>query len=130
MNVSQGGTLYIDIPSDYDTTVEHHNSDWSLCYHPVLISEGSQLSDICGDIDDNQVVTNHHQGIEKLGNNLSISAWSADSLPEAIEWKRNSNHRFIMAVQWHPEVMSYDHRLSSPLAKAFIAACEINSKKH
>ncbi|MDG1901491.1 MAG: gamma-glutamyl-gamma-aminobutyrate hydrolase family protein [Bacteroidales bacterium] len=130
LNVSQGGTLYIDIPSDYDTTVEHHNSDWSLCYHPVLISEGSQLSDICGDIDDNQVVTNHHQGIEKLGNNLSISAWSADSLPEAIEWKRNSNHRFIMAVQWHPEVMSYDHRLSSPLAKAFIAACEINSKKH
>ena len=130
LNVSQGGTLYIDIPTDYDTTVEHRNADWSLCYHSILITDGSQLSEICGDIENNQVVTNHHQGIEKLGDNLFISAWTTDSLPEAIEWDRHSNHSFLMAIQWHPEVMSYDHSLSSPFAKAFIEACKKNTSEH
>jgi putative glutamine amidotransferase len=118
-NISQGGTLYIDIPSDFDTIVSHRLPDWGKAYHPVRLVNKTMLSDICStrQVD---VVTNHHQGIEKLGADLLISAYAEDNLPEAIEWKVKTNKGFLMAVQWHPEAMDTLHPLSAPLAKKFL----------
>lgn len=123
LNISQGGTLYIDIPTDFDTTVSHRNEDWSRCYHPVWLVEGTDIWKACGTLSNRDIVTSHHQGIEVLGNNLRIAAYSADSLPEAIEWSQGTSHPFLMAVQWHPEAMDSHHDLSKPLASEFIEAC-------
>jgi len=119
-NISQGGTLYIDIPTDFDTIVKHRLPDWSRAYHPVRLVNNTILSNICENTRQGDVVTSHHQGIEKPGTNLLISAYAEDGLPEAIEWKDKSGKGFLMAVQWHPEAMDTLHPLSAPLATRFL----------
>ena len=120
LNISQGGTLFIDIPTDFDTIVKHRLPDWGKAYHPVNIIKNTMLGDVCENTKEGEVVTNHHQGINKLGHNLLISAFALDNLPEAIEWKDKSEKGFLMAVQWHPEAMDTLHPLSAPLAKKFL----------
>lgn len=120
LNVSQGGTLFIDIPTDYDTIVRHANPDWSRAYHSVRLVNNSMIFDICGGNMEGDVVTSHHQGIGKLGKGLRISAYAKDNFPEAIEWADTTGHAFLMAVQWHPEAMDTLHPLSAPLAIKFL----------
>lgn len=120
LNISQGGTLHIDIPTDFDTTITHRQPDWSKGYHPVRLVNNTTLYEICEGTKQGDVVSNHHQGIEKLGTRLLVSAYSSDNLPEAIEWDQTTGNSFLMAVQWHPEVMDTLHPLSAPLAKKFL----------
>ena len=124
ININRGGTLYIDIPTDFDSTVAHRQPNWERGYHQVWLVENTKINELCGDPDDNHVVSSHHQGIEKLGKGLVITSYAADSIPESIEWSAHSEHPFLMATQWHPEAMEYDHTLSAPLAISFIEAAE------
>ena len=123
LNISLGGTLHIDIPTDFDTTVVHRQKNWKTCYHAVHLQTGSQLYALSG-VKSGDVTSNHHQGIEILGKGLRISALSDDGLPEAIEWKEANGKGFLMAVQWHPERMDTLHSLSAPFAKKFLLKAE------
>jgi len=120
LNISQGGTLYIDIPTDYDTIVKHRNHNFSRSFHPIILVNNTLLYNSCRGNNTGDVVSHHHQGIEKLGNALVISAYAKDNLAEAIEWADTTNSNFLMAVQWHPEAMDTLHPLSAPLAKKFL----------
>jgi putative glutamine amidotransferase len=119
LNIALGGSLYIDIPSEFDSTVVHRQHDWRNCYHDVFLVDSTLLETISS-IEFGKVTSNHHQGIKGLGKNLKIAAYSADSLPEAIEWKRRGDHGFLMAVQWHPERMDTVNLLSAPIAREFL----------
>lgn len=119
LNVSLGGTLHIDIPTDFDTTVTHRQKDWRNCFHAVNLQSSSQLYVLSG-VKTAEVTSNHHQGIEILGKGLRISALSDDGLPEAIEWDDPNKKGFLMAVQWHPERMDTLHPLSAPFANKFL----------
>lgn len=119
LNISFGGTLHIDIPTNFDTTVTHRQKDWKNCYHAVHLQSNSLLHNLCG-VQSGEVTSNHHQGIEILGKGLRISALSDDGLPEAIEWINPDGKSFLMAVQWHPERMDTLHPLSAPIAKKFL----------
>ena len=119
LNVSLGGSLYVDIPQEFDTTVVHRQEDWRNCYHKVFIVDSSLLRDLSS-VQYGMVTSNHHQGIKKKAEQLKISAYSADSLPEAIEWKDDTGKSFMMAVQWHPERMDTLHLLSAPIARKFL----------
>jgi putative glutamine amidotransferase len=119
LNVALNGTLIIDILNDFDTTVIHRQYDWQNCFHDVTLDTTSQLFKISG-VHSSQVNSNHHQGIDKLGNELIITSYAMDSLPESIEWKANEEKRFLMAVQWHPERMEADHPLSKNPAVTFL----------
>lgn len=121
LNVALGGTLFIDIPEDYNTTVIHRQRDWQNCYHEVILNPGSQLIEI-SNITEGIVNSNHHQGIDQLGNELLITSYSTDGLPESIEWVEPEGKGFLMAVQWHPERMETEHSLSKNLAVAFLNA--------
>jgi len=129
INVERGGSLVVDIPSDIDTTVIHRQDDWQLCFHPIFPVPNTLLYKISkgkpGD-----VASNHHQGIDQLGKGLWVSAYAADSLPEAIEWKDKKNNGFLMAVQWHPERMDTLNLLSAPIAKEFLKKAEVFSKEN
>lgn len=120
LNISQGGTLYIDIPTDFDTTVAHRQPGWNIAHHAVKLVNNTILLDICEGIDHGDVVSCHHQGIEELGTGLLVSAYADDNLPEAVEWGNAMDNGFLMAVQWHPEAMDTLHLLSAPLAKKFL----------
>lgn len=123
LNISMGGSLYVDVPTDIGPDVIHRQQDWRNCYHDVFLVETSMLYDISR-TQYGKVTSNHHQGIDRLGMGLEITAYSADSLPEAISWKTRSDKGFLIAVQWHPERMDTLHLLSAPIAKTFLKEVE------
>jgi putative glutamine amidotransferase len=119
INVSLGGSLIVDIPADLGNLVTHRQEDWQNCYHLVKPVDATHLN-VITEGTKGDVSSNHHQGIENVGDGLQISATSADGLPEAIEWEIRGEKGFLMAVQWHPERMDTLHPFSAPIAKAFL----------
>ena len=101
INVAMGGTLYQDIPSEKPSEIKHAVYDQGPGpAHSINIVPGSLLEKMLG-ATTYGVNTRHHQGIEKLAPELKITAWSPDSIPEAIE---AYPIRPIFAVQFHPEL--------------------------
>jgi putative glutamine amidotransferase len=121
LNVALGGTLIVDIPADHPGNVIHRCEDYKNCAHKVQVTSNSFFSKIV-QTTEGDVLTNHHQAIEKPAPALQIVAWSADSIPEAIEWKEPAGKPFLLAVQWHPERMDTTSRLSMPIVEAFVNA--------
>ena len=119
INVDLGGSLIIDIPTDWDTVVKHSSKDWKLQWHEVNIVPGTQMAKISGKTH-GIVSSSHHQAINKLGAGLRISAYAPDSIPEAIEWADTTGKGFLMATQWHPEHMDTLSPFSAPYAKLFL----------
>ncbi len=128
LNVALGGSLIIDIPQDFDTTVIHRQDDWQRCFHPVSAVPGSMLVKITGDDRDN-VTSNHHQAINRLADELFICAYADDSLPEAVTWKIAEGKGYLFAVQWHPERMKSGSPFSDPLAQQFLKEANSYAKR-
>ena len=128
LNVALGGTLIVDIPSDQPGDVSHRCEDYTKCFHSVNVDRNSQLFHT-SQADTGMVTTNHHQAIEKAAPGIRITAWSADSIAEAMEWAEPDGKAFLMAVQWHPERMDTISPLSMPLVKSFLQAAEEYRKK-
>lgn len=130
INVSLGGSLIIDIPTDHDTLIKHRLLDWENCYHQIDFVESSMLSQLCQG-NDQTVNSNHHQAIDKLATPLKITALAEDGIIEAVEWKDPMDKNFLMAVQWHPERLdSVNAVLSLPIINEFIIqAHNYNQKK-
>lgn len=101
LNVIYGGTLYQDL-SDIDGCYINHlqSSTRDVPTHSVYVKENSILFDILG----SQILTNsfHHQCLNKVGYGFRITATSKDGIIEAIE---GDQARFVLGVQWHPEMM-------------------------
>jgi len=131
INVDLGGTLIIDIPTDWDTAVKHASKDWKLQWHDVNIVQGTMM-EYLSQVEKGKVSSSHHQAIEKLGRGLRISAYAPDSIPEAIEWEDPDGKGFLMATQWHPEHMDTLSPLSASFAKLFLEEAGIynNKKSH
>lgn len=129
LNIGLGGSLYVDIPQDYGTKVEHRCQNPDTCFHSIHILRGSLLYQICG-VENGTVNTNHHQGIELLSDQFIVSAISPDSFPEAIEWKNPKGKPFLLAVQWHPERMNQDNPLSNKIALRFLEEVKKAHKKN
>ncbi len=104
INVALGGKLYQDINRQIPNSFGHYPNNISEdeLYHSVNIAEGSRLHNIMGE-DKLYVNSFHHQAIKTLGSNLVVSAVSSDNIIEAIESNEN---RFLLGVQWHPEVLT------------------------
>lgn len=122
LNVYLGGTLYADIPTYFPSETIHRCSNSNTqCLHPVFINKNSVFYSW---IKEDSIIVNsyHHQGVEKLGKNLKPVALSPDGLVEAYEWEHAENKPFIIAVQWHPERLGNENRISKILAEKFIDA--------
>ena len=120
LNVARKGTLYPDIPAFVKGSVIHQDSPGDV-FHTVKVEARSRLYDHTHTTDAT-VNSSHHQAIRAIGEDLSASAWSADGIIEAVEFKRPQDHSFCLAVQWHPERMNIENPLSGLLGKGFIDA--------
>jgi putative glutamine amidotransferase len=118
LNVAMGGSLYIDIPTDYDTIIKHREPSTYDCFHDVYIEPGTKLSWATGIVKGN-TNSNHHQAINSIADIFKVAAKSEDGLIEAIEWKDPEEKAFLMAVQWHPERM-LGQDLSKDLLELFL----------
>jgi len=118
LNVFRGGTLIQDIPSQWPNAIKHEQGPPRDRHsHRVRILEGSLLSQLAG-ADDAPVNSHHHQAIETVGRELVATAWDSDGLVEAVEDPRDD--RFVMGVQWHPELAWDRDPLSRALFGRFI----------
>lgn len=119
LNVACGGTLHQDIA---DIRKCNH-SDFlkrNKEVHTVSVNEDTKLFDIFGkrEVGVNSI---HHQAVENVGENLTVSAVSSDGFVEALEL---NEHPFCVAVQWHPEHMSKNHPLQQRIFDAFVKECK------
>lgn len=124
LNVSQGGSLYVDLPEDLGDGVTHQCEDKTKCFHDVSIKEGSLLHSIAGQLS-GSVNSNHHQGIHVLAEGFRAVAHTNDGLTEAIEWADPKSKGFLLAVQWHPERMDLQNPLSGKIGEKFIVECKV-----
>jgi putative glutamine amidotransferase len=119
LNVSRGGTLIQDISSQWPDGIKHEQGvPRDRASHRVTLAENTKLANIAG-VESALVNSHHHQAVEALGADLVATAWSSDGLIEALEDPRPD--RFIVAVQWHPELGWERDPLSQQLFKAFVA---------
>ena len=114
MNVFGGGSLYLDLPSQLGSGTLHRTD--KPVNHEVKVLKDSWLRAACA-VEKGQVLSNHHQGIQKLASGLIAQAHSEDGLTEAFYRPSGS---FWAAVQWHPERMPLADPLSEGLAKEFV----------
>ena len=120
INVALGGSLHQHLP-DVVGHHEHAPRPGAFGEHEVKVAPGSRLAEILGhtDLDVHQpadVPTHHHQGIDRLGDGLTATAWAADGTIEALELDP-AQGPFGVAVQWHPEAGD-DLRLFVALVEA------------
>ena len=120
LNVARGGTLIQDIPAQMPKAIKHQQgAPRDRRSHRVRLLEGSALADLAGS-DHLLVNSHHHQAIETVGRELVAAAWTADGLVEALEDPRDD--RFVLGVQWHPEIAWERDNFSQALFQRFVAA--------
>jgi gamma-glutamyl-gamma-aminobutyrate hydrolase PuuD len=64
----------------------------------VRTQEGTRVRDLLGPTA--AVACHHHQALGRIAPDLTAAAWAEDGVVEAVE---AGDHRFCLAVQWHPE---------------------------
>lgn len=120
INASLGGTLYQDLPSEFESETEHHMTPpYDRAAHKVEVLQDTKLEDIIGS-GVHEVNSYHHQAIKELSPRVDKMAVSEDGLVEAIAVK---NQKFAVAVQWHPEFSYENNQDSVNVIQAFVDAC-------
>jgi putative glutamine amidotransferase len=120
LNVSRGGTLIQDIPSQLPKAIKHQQGvPRDRPSHAINLAKPSLLSSLAAE-ERALVNSHHHQAVEKVGRDLIATAWTSDGLIEAIEDSRAE--RFALGVQWHPELGWREDPLSLALFNRFISA--------
>lgn len=118
INVAAGGTLIQDLPSQQPGPIVHMHLEMTEEAHEIEIAPGSRLSTIIGK---GSISTNsaHHQAVNVVATQLRPVAWAKDGVVEAIE---SPSHRWLVAVQWHPEMLYESHPIQRRLFEAFVEA--------
>jgi putative glutamine amidotransferase len=102
LNVSRGGTLIQDIASQWPNAIKHQQgAPRDRHSHQVRLLEDSLMGQLAQS-DRAPVNSHHHQALETVGRELVATAWASDGLVEAVEDPRSD--RFVVGVQWHPEL--------------------------
>jgi len=120
INVALGGTLFQHLPGRFGHH-EHRRVPGSFdgADHDVEVEPDTLAMEVIGEAR-HATKSHHHQGIDKLGDGLVVSATSAlDGLPEAIELP---DKRFVLGVQWHPEA-----DVQSPVVGALVRAAHVRA---
>jgi putative glutamine amidotransferase len=109
LNVACGGSLYQDVPDQFASPISHRQQEIGLEHHEpshqVIVESDSLLAASC-DAPTISVNSYHHQAIKDLAPGLRVVGRGEDGLVEAVELP---GKRFVLGVQWHPEMMFREH---------------------
>jgi len=108
LNVALGGTLRQEVTSEggvHDTISDDHE-EMGARRHVVRFEGSSLLAEIYG-TSEAKVNTLHHQGVERLADELVVEGHTDDGLIEAV---RYAGDWWALGVQWHPERLEGDHQ--------------------
>ncbi len=121
LNVSRGGTLLQDTQTEVKDCLKHEQGlPLERNSHTLDLEKNSLLSKLANSRPV-KVNSHHHQAVEKTGKHLKATGWAKDGIIECIEDIRDE--RFVLGVQWHPEMNWKFDDLSNKLFQQFIHAC-------
>ncbi|MBA2378503.1 MAG: gamma-glutamyl-gamma-aminobutyrate hydrolase family protein [Blastocatellia bacterium] len=125
LNVARGGSLIQDIGSQVEGSIKHEQGiPLERESHALRPEDNSRISRLLGDdIKIAKVNSHHHQAVKAVGTHLVASAFAPDGIIEAIEDDRDG--RFVIGVQWHPELGWRDNEISRRIFVAFIEECTL-----
>lgn len=125
LNVFRGGTLFQDIEAQIQNCIQHEQGiPLERNSHHISFSEqNSLISSFVPEKNrkDVKVNSHHHQAIKLLGKDLRATAFSSDDIVECIEDEKEN--RFVLAVQWHPELSYKTDDLSQRIFESFVKYC-------
>ncbi len=123
LNVSRGGTLIQDIEAQVAGSIKHQQGlPLDRNSHSLKLTSGYLLAEMAGGIDaDVRVNSHHHQAVRKTGRDLEAVAWANDGIIEGIQDVRPG--RFVLGVQWHPELSWRWDSFSRSIFERFVSAC-------
>ena len=119
LNVAMGGTVHQHLPA---AGYENHSLSMfrrGEISHTVRIQPESRLGALLGT--ELGVNSFHHQAVDRVAEGFVPVASAPDGVIEAIEPAKGE--RFVLGVQWHPEMMALQRPEQLALLKAFTAAC-------
>lgn len=116
INVALGGTLHQHLPEALGTE-RYRIGGGVFAENTVEVDAGTRLSGLVG-AGPLSVHSYHHQGVDRVGEGLHVTARTDDGLVQAVEMPGDD---YLVAVQWHPEENAEDRRLFLGLVAAAAA---------
>jgi putative glutamine amidotransferase len=117
LNVACGGTLDQHIPERLGHDL-HRPVPGAWSEHEVRI-EPSSLAARAAGTERLTVKSHHHQGLDRIAEQLTPSAWATDD--ETVEAIESRNGDFVLGVLWHPEEDPEDRVISYLIERAATA---------
>jgi putative glutamine amidotransferase len=123
MAVTFGGTLCQDIKIELPHALEHQQKTRrTRPAHAVTIEPGNILHRIMAAKKTSlplklRVNSTHHQAVKSLGQGATLCGISPDGVIEAVAIE---GRRFMVGVQWHPELLYPSHPEQDRIFQAFI----------
>jgi len=113
INVFFGGSLHHDL----DEKLWRANRYTVMPRLRIEIQPGTKLAELIGHP---RVFVNaiHHQAVDELASNLIAAALDEENIIQAVE---DRERKFVLGVQWHPELLIY-HSHQRMLFRALTAA--------
>lgn len=131
LNVFRGGSLFQDIASQVAGAIKHEQGmPATRSSHWIMFDKDSFFGTLSTVVDKAEVRVNssHHQAIDKLGDGLIATAWTSDGVVECIE--DMSGGRFVLGVQWHPELTTgHEDGISREIFEVFVQRCAERGNK-
>jgi putative glutamine amidotransferase len=113
INVAFGGTLHQHLPEALGTE-RFRIGGGVFAENTVEVDADTKLAGLLG-AGPFGVHSYHHQGVDRVGEGLVVTARTDDGLVQAFE---TPGEDYLVAVQWHPEENSADRRLFLGLVAA------------
>ena len=122
LNVHRGGTLIQDINTQVQGALKHEQGvPRERPSHRVRLESESLCARLAGR-HELPVNSHHHQALGKVGRDLSVTARASDGVIEAVEDTRAG--RWVLGVQWHPEIGWEGDDFSKTLFASFVRAAQ------
>ena len=130
LNVSRGGSLIQDIEAQVQNCIQHAQGvPLERNSHAISIGSDNALSAMIERVRDGQKIkvnSHHHQAIRTTGRDLTAIAWANDGIVEGIEDTRPE--RFVLGVQWHPELSWNSDEFSRSIFETFVGKCSAKAE--
>ena len=121
INVVLGGTLYQDIPTEYETSIAHNQTCGRFDFsHDVNVEKDSPLYTLLGK-ERCRGNSFHHQAIKDVPEGLAVMARADDGIIEGVY---GTGERYLRAFQWHPERLYDKDEDTRAIFADFIAHCK------
>jgi gamma-glutamyl-gamma-aminobutyrate hydrolase PuuD len=118
INVALGGTLTQHlVDGSGQTSHRRVRGSFAGTEHEIVLEEGSLVAEAVGE-PHHVARCHHHQGIDRPGEGLIVTARALDGVAEAIEAE---DGRWLLGVAWHPEADPRS-RIFGALTHAALAA--------